>query len=310
MKKIRSEQRRARGMRRSPLTRAERNAEARRSRAHSHLQRVRGQVPKRPPLRAIFVAGVVLAVVAGAISGGSLANGTSWLGSRKLASIRVRGADQIPAAEIAVATGLARSADLTAVEPEAVARELESHPWVAKARALPLPTGTLLIDVTEVVPRGLVRAGSPETTYLVDGGGTPFAVADATASAALPRVEVAGGAVPFEANEGIAAALQLASDLAAHGLAEPVEIFVAAEEDQTGFSLRLAGLPARIILGREDLDSKLRELARLLAADVPGLGDAAELDLRFAGQAVLRDARPRKGAAQAAKGRGRAASST
>jgi hypothetical protein len=271
---------------------------------------MRGQVPKRPPLRAIFAAAAVLAVVAGAISGGSLGRGSSWVGSLKLGSIGVRGASQIPATEIAVATGLPRSANLASVEPEAVARQLESHPWIAKARALPLPTGTLLIDITEVVPRALVRAGSPEATYLVDGAGTPFAVADATSSLTLPRVDIAGGAVPFEPNDGLVAALRLAGELAAHGLAEPVEIFVSAEDDHAGFSLRLAGLPARIILGREDLDSKLRELARLLAADVPGIGDAAELDLRFAGQAVLRNAQPRKGAAQAAKPRGRAASST
>jgi hypothetical protein len=57
-------------------------------------------------------------------------------------------------------------------------------------------------------------------------------------------------------------------------------------------------------LGREDLDSKLRDLASLLAADVPGIGDATELDLRFADQAVLRNDPPPEEAAQAAAARG------
>ena len=67
----------------------------------------------------------------------------------------------------------------------------------------------------------------------------------------------------------------------------------------------LAQEPA-VVLGREDLDSKLRELARLLAADVPEIGDAAEIDLRFADQAVLRKESPPEEAAKAAAARGRA----
>ena len=87
-------------------------------------------------------------------------------------------------------------------------------------------------------------------------------------------------------------------------------IFHVIAEDRTGFSLRFAGSPLRVVLGREDLDSKLRELARLLAADMPEVDDATELDLRFAGQAVLRNEPPRIGAAKAAAARGRAAPST
>jgi len=310
MKGIRRDHRRTRSVVRAPLTRAERKAEARRLRAHSHLQRVRGQLPKQAPPGLIAVAVTALAALVGAFSGGSLADGASWLGHRELATIGVRGASVLPAAEIARATGLSPNADLSAVPSEVVARKLESHPWIARARVVQLPTGTLLLGVTEVVPRAVIRAGSPEATYLVDDAGTPFAVAGADFPGGLPRLDVAGGVAPFEPNERVARALQLASELARRGLGEPVEIFVAAEDDRTGFSLRLADLPARVIFGTEDLDSKLRELARVLSSDVPGLGEAAELDLRFAGQAVLRDAPPRKGAAQAATTRGRAPSST
>jgi hypothetical protein len=43
------------------------------------------------------------------------------------------------------------------------------------------------------------------------------------------------------------------------------------------------------VLGHDDLDSKLKELARLLTVAVPEVGESGEIDLRFAGQAVLRD---------------------
>jgi hypothetical protein len=112
-----------------------------------------------------------------------------------------------------------------------------------------------------------------------------------------------------EPSEAVAAALQLIHSLPQYGLARAVAVHVAAPDDAGGFSLRLAGSPARILLGREDFESKLRELAQLLAADLPGVEQAMEIDLRFAGQAVLRNELAQTGSAKAAVARGRAAPS-
>jgi cell division septal protein FtsQ len=299
--------RRRRRDKRSALTRAERKAEARRARALSHLQRVRGQLPRVAPRRAIFAAAAALSLAAGAVCGILLASGAGWLAAdAQIGSISVRGASHLAAAEVAVATGVSRSVAVSAVEPASVRKRLEDHAWIAEARALRLPTGTLLVDVKETVPVAVVAAGTPAQTFVVDASGTPFAAAEERHEEALLRVVTAGAVAPLEPNEDIARAVQLARDLPRFGLAQPVLISVAAKDDRRGFTLRLAGLRARIVLGREDLDAKLRELVQLLAADMPEIGIATELDLRFADQAVLRNEPPPEGAAQEAAARGRA----
>jgi len=296
--------------RRSALTRAERKAEARRARALSHLQRVRGQLPNVAPRRATFAAAAALSLAAGAVCGLLLANDPGWLGGdARLDAISIRGASHLAVAEVAVATGVSRSVALSSIEPHSVEKRLEDHAWIAEARALRLPTGTLVVGVKETVPVAVLVAGSPAQTFLVDASGAPFAEAEGQRDEALLRVVSAGAVAPLEPNEDVARALQLARDLPRFGLAKPVLVSIAAESDRRGFTLRLAGLRAGIVLGRENLDEKLRELARLLATDVPEIGTATELDLRFADQAVLRNEPPPEGAAQAAAARGRAAPS-
>jgi cell division septal protein FtsQ len=310
MSSSRRDQRRPRSGRRSAPTRAERKAEARRARALSHLQRVRGQLPSGVQRHAVFTAAALLAVATGAASGVSLASGADWFGrDAQLRAISVRGASRLAAADVARATGLARSAALTAVEPASVEEQLEAHAWIAGAQALRLPTGTLLVDVTEMVPAALVSAGTPAKTWLLDADGTPFSPAGADVGGALPRLVTAGAVAPNEPNPTLAAAVQLAHRLPHFGLTQTAEIAIAEADDPRGFTLRLDGLPTRIVLGREDLDAKLRKLARLLAADVPEVDGGTELDRRFADQAVLRNEPPPEGAAQAAASRGRAAPS-
>jgi len=292
---------------RSALTRAEQRAETRRTRALSHLQRVRGQQPRIAPRRATFTAAAVLSLAAGAVCGFVLASDPGRLGGNaQLDAISVRGASHLAVAEVAVATGVSRSAAISGIELASVENRLEEHAWIAEARALRLPTGRLLVGVKETVPVAVLAAGSPGQIFLVDASGVPFAGAEGHPDEALPRVVTARAVAPLEPNEDIARAVQLSRDLPGFGLAQPVLISIAAEDDRRGFTLRLPGLRARIVLGREDLDAKLRELARLLAANVPEIGIATELDLRFADQAVLRNEPPPEGAAQAAAARGRA----
>ena len=107
-----------------------------------------------------------------------------------------------------------------------------------------------------------------------------------------------------EPDPALAEAVDLAGRLAALGLPRPLEIGVAAPEDPTGFWLRLEDFAPRILLGRDDLDARLRALARVLEAAPPEAAGAATLDLRFADQVVLRGTPPgnaggsRDGAAQ------------
>jgi cell division septal protein FtsQ len=285
-------------------------AETRRARALSHLQRVRGERPAVAPRRATFAAATALSLAAGAVCGVLLARDPGRLGGEaRLDAISVRGASHLAAAEVAAATGVPRSAALASVDPASIEKRLEDHAWIAEARALRLPTGRLLVGVKEKLPVAVLAAGSPAQSFLVDASGAPFAAAEEYPDERLPHIVTAGAVAPLTPNEDVAQAVRLARDLPRFGLAQPVLISIAAESDRRGFTLELPGLRARVVLGREDLDAKLRELARLLAADVPEIGGATELDLRFADQAVLRNEPPPEGAAQAAAARGRAAPS-
>jgi hypothetical protein len=109
---------------------------------------------------------------------------------------------------------------------------------------------------------------------------------------------------PGEPDAGLAAAVALAGRLPDFGLAVPTRIRVQAPDDPEGFILGLAGLPARFVLGREDLDDRLAGLARLLAAGLGEVAEAASVDLRFEDQAVLRRRPGPKGPAQVAAERG------
>ena len=59
-------------------------------------------------------------------------------------------------------------------------------------------------------------------------------------------------------------------------------------------ALRVAGVPARIVLGGSDPAPKLARLVRLLASE-PDAAEAREIDLRFAEQVVLRPVAPDPG---------------
>jgi cell division septal protein FtsQ len=290
--------RRSRSRRRPNRTRAEHKAEARRVRAMSHLQRVRGQEPPKRAPHALFALAVGAALLAGAASGLSLARGSDWLGGdTPPRDVSVAGARHLAALEVATAAGISPDSLAGGVSLSEVERRLEEHSWVAGARALRLPSGRLLLGIEERLPAAIVGAAGADRQLLVDETGTPFADAPAEVDPALPRIVMAETPAPAQPHAEIASAIRLARALPDLGLGPAVEITLAAADDPAGLSLRLEGVSALVLLGRDDLDSKLRELARLLTAGVPEVAEASEIDLRFAEQAVLRNGSPPEEAA-------------
>ena len=290
-------------------TRYESAAQARRDRARAHLERVRhgtrGSKVARPPgpLRKLGVLAASAAI--GALFGPPILGLAA--GGAHLDTIHVRGAMHLTPEQVAEATGIPRSATLSAIDAGGIADALASHPWIAQARAAWLPGAGLVLDVTERNPVGVVALGGKKAKMLVDESATPFAPATSETAASLPQLTPAEPAVANEPNASLAAAAALAARLPRFGLDAPSEVSVARGNE--GFSLRLAHLPPRFVLGRDDLDAKLEALVRLLSTQLSEVSAAAEVDLRFADQAVLRGRSSRSGAATAAKTRGRAASS-
>jgi cell division protein FtsQ len=242
---------------------------------------------------------------------GTLLAAASGFGSSgTVETIAVRGAVRLTPAEVAAATGVVPGAPLATVDPRAVAEQLEDHDWIAQARAMRLPGGSLVVEVVERAPLASIDVGSPPARFAVDASGAPFAPATAQELEDLPRLVPAAEVTPRESSERLAEAVRVAHRLPDLGLALPTEVTIAAEDDPEGMTFQLAALPARFVMGRDDLDARLDDLVRLLAADPNGVAEAERVDLRFADQVVLRKKPTSRGSAQAAAARGGARSST
>ncbi|MBW2401692.1 MAG: FtsQ-type POTRA domain-containing protein [Deltaproteobacteria bacterium] len=227
-----------RSNRRPMRTRAETRAETRRSRAISHLQRVRGQAPPKRAPRALFAAAAALALAAGATSGVSLARGSEWLApDAPLVDVSVVGALHLGALDVATAAAIDPRAGHAEISLEEIEHRLEAHAWIAHARALRLPGGRLLLNVEERVPAALVGAGGSDQRFLADASGTPFAEAPAEPDSSLLRIVTPGTPPLLEPHAEIARAIRLARDLPSFGLSPATEIALA--NDPTGLTLRL-----------------------------------------------------------------------
>jgi cell division septal protein FtsQ len=283
------------------MSRQERAALERRRRAHEHLDRRRGG--RRPAARrSLAWLPLAISVVAGALLGSPLvraaAGGLSPTPPR-VSAIHVRGAEQLAPERVAAASGVEPGTEVGAVDPETVAARIAELPWVARARAVQLPLGPLLVEVEERVAVALARAGASRA--FVDAAGTAFAPLEGDTAPELPELWLPDPFSIGAADPRLASALDLLAQVTGRGLPEPEQVRVAAENDPEGFSLKLPDLDGRVILGREDLEARLAALAELLASGLSEIAGAAQLDLRFADQAVLRRG-PAEGGSEAGAG--------
>jgi cell division septal protein FtsQ len=284
--------------------RPENEAERRRARAQAHLAKRRGGT--RPKIRrgprvvvAAFAAG--LGVVIGAPVG-------EWLlgmDGRPVDALAIHGASQLRPDAIAKQSGIAPGADLGTIEVGAVASALEAEPWIEHARALTLPSGTVVLAVQERVAAAI--ATIDDTHYAVDHSGRAFAQVSIADHPRLPRIQ-ATEAPTDAADPRFAQAITLAERLPAYGIATQATVVVPKADDAEGFLLSLPGVPARIVLGAQEPEARLAPLAELMARRPDAVAMATNIDLRFANQVVLRTAPARDGSSQNAAARGRAKS--
>jgi hypothetical protein len=198
--------------------------------------------------------------------------------------LAVAGNRHAGALELAAAAGVGPGVRLAELDLEAVRAGVAAHPWVRSVRVAALPPDRLIVAVEEREAVAVAEVGGAH--WLVDRDGAAFV--QASAGAALPALSGATARDDARLADGVA---WLAA-LGAHRLPAPAELALADADPARApaFSLPEASAApgARVLLGAGERDAKLARLARLLAARLPELANAAEIDLRFGADVILR----------------------
>jgi len=188
------------------------------------------------------------------------------------------------APELAAAAGVGPGVRLASLDLARVRAGVAAHPWVREAHVAALPPDLLLIAVTEREPVAVAQLGGE--SWLVDRTGKAFL--PAAANADLPALVGASAPDDIRLADGVA----WLDALAAHGIAAPQALALAAADPARARAVALrADGPAPgalVLLGEGERDAKLARLAKLLASGLPELATAAEIDLRFGSDVVLR----------------------
>lgn len=245
--------------------------------------------------RLALAAGVVLAIVIGMTSGPSLLTGL--LGGDdavRIEGVAVQGHRQLSAEAVALASGVERGNPVRDLAPREIEAALVRHPLIREARAVLLPNGQLVLQIDEREPRALLHgpaeANAEPIWRIVDDSGTPFAQTRADAWSRLPRLRSAAVIESDRPSAGLLDAIALVEEMKDERFAVlgPAELEVPDETDAEGWVLHTRSNPRRVVLGGEAWQPRLERLAMLLDAKLPEARTASEIDLRFAGQAVLR----------------------
>ncbi len=206
----------------------------------------------------------------------------------QVSAVTVMGNEHITAQEVLHSLALPDRTALVDLDPDLLEARLVAHPHVASATILRWPPAKLLVQVEERTPSAVVFLPGQRQPYLVDAEGRPYAPAGTLHVTNFPILVSATPSEIGEADATLALAVELAHNALRYGLGETARVHLGAEGDTEGISLALGGGAQRVILGTGDFIAKLSRLRALHEADLPEVAAAAEIDLRFRDQVVLR----------------------
>ena len=276
------------------------------------LERVRERIRRRQGSAARRLARVRLATpiaaIAAFVGGVGLASPLVERGAARrpdlfaVRQLAIEGAERLDPDEVARAAGLAPGASWGDVAPEVLAQRLTAHPWIAEAHAARVSPTTVVVRIVERRPAAVLIEPDARPA-LVDESGAPFDV-PAEGFEALPRLVLPRHVARDRAEPRLAAGIALARAIAAAGFERP-ELELEGADPKALPVLHVPGLAPRVVLGEGAPASKLARLRRVLD-EVPESRRAAEIDLRFDDQVVLRPAPPEAGPSDEASGPARA----
>jgi cell division septal protein FtsQ len=220
---------------------------------------------------------VTLACLAGAVLGGrQLVRHVVASPRFALREIRADATLHVSREEIIALAGAAQGDRLLAIDTDAVAARVATHPWVASVRVRRQLPSALAIDVVE---RHAVASALLGTLYLIDESGRPFKRATLDEADGLPVITGvardqytlarAASEAAFRQGLELLAVYRASDDLASGSGARPAprpalsEIHV---DPRAGFSFVLYDGGGEIFLGRDDWPAKLARLDEILAA--------------------------------------------
>jgi cell division septal protein FtsQ len=209
-----------------------------------------------------------------------------------LERVAVQGASSLSPLVVAASAGVVAGRSLDEIDPGVVRETVASNPWIESARALRLPTGTLVVSIVEKRAVARWQLDDSRDVELIDQRGERFAGSIAPAGP-LPLVRGAienGAALP-------ASAIEILDQLKQHMNLVPDPSLLTlylpdrrpdAVESRSGYVLEIGEGGPRALLGQRLLSQRVARLAALLESDEAQLAHARWIDLRYADRAVLR----------------------
>lgn len=210
---------------------------------------------------------VVIACAAAAIWGGRLV-ARHVIASPRFAvrDVAVGPSTRVSAEEIRALAGVQLGDRLLAVDPDAVAARLTTHPWILAARVRRELPSTLAIEVTE---RRAVASALLGALYLLDADGRPFKRATFAEADGLPVITGVTrdqyAAVRTTSEAVFRQALDV-YDTYSDGHPERPKLSEVHVDTRTGFSLILYDGSGEIRLGQGDFGAKIARFNRIFAA--------------------------------------------
>jgi cell division protein FtsQ len=223
------------------------------------------------------VLGGKLAILGKALAVVACAAGAVWAGRQvvrhviasprfAVRDVEVGASTRVSPDEIRALAGVQLGDRLLAVDPDAVAARLTTHPWILAARVRRELPSTLAIEVTE---RHAVASALLGALYLVDADGRPFKRATFAEADGLPVITGVTrdqyAAVRTTSEAVFRQALDLYSTYS-DGHPERPKLSEVHVETRTGFSLILFEGSGEVRLGRGDFEAKLDRLDRIFGA--------------------------------------------
>ncbi len=210
-----------------------------------------------------------------------------------LERIAVQGAFALSPLAIIQAAGVEAGRPLDTIDPVKLREVIAAEPWIESARALRLPTGTLVISVVERQALARWQKSPSFGIELIDRRGDRFP-GETEPGGPLPLVRgpiEQGRSLPISAMEILTEMqryVSLTRNPSAMTLYLPSHDSSSLEE-QSGYVLQIGEEGPRAFLGIQFLSRRVARLAALLESEESKLQKAGWIDLRYADRAVLRN---------------------